>query len=796
MAKKISQLDLAGTLDGTELSEVVQASASKRAPLSAYPISDATQAALDLKAPLDAAQTTGNWVFTGLVYIESNHLRLGPTAFPASYEVFAGSAYLTLDKLTEEDDCSVVYRQGGDIKWEVGATTELPTDSSRFHFKRVTGSAGSETFTDVLIIDYDTGDTYVVDGFKFGVGTLPVELFHVADTRTAARVVSKFENFNNTGSGSKSSALQFAAPSTSWVLGNDFGLNGNHNWFLQDETNGAIRIFADGTGVSINGSTIAATEMFRVDGTTGGILPPRLTTVQRDALGGKNAGLFLFNSNTTTLQMWNGSAWRDASLGATLTALEAADWVANAIPIGNGADTVAQVTFAANTFPARASTGDLVAKTITDSSLAHLATGLGTASTQNTGTSGATLPFLNGNNTVSGTWLFQLDTNANYLVESKNVNTGTTSAAGFRTTSDTPTAGFAQCSYLSHAVARTVARCGQTLGGWNEILSFTGSGLLISTNGSAPMKFGTNNTLALTIATNQAATFASTVAATTFTASSSTGLKRDVENSYLGISGSLTYAGSARTEWIGVSHASLANQLHSYAATYEFKNISGTNLVTISSAGALLNIVGTNKRILTASVTTSSISDFTTGGAAIAFSRPSDGVDNVCAIFEYDGGTGGSNMALACYGDIVFAPGAASTWPSAVDKMRLSSAGILSVEKSVLVTAVHALTAVSTAGQTRTADLTNGAIQTISFSEHFTMNYTGPSGKAGRLMVYAYNSSGSSRNVTAGTGCFGTTLNTVTVAPGETTAIECFWDGTRMLVALTQKYGTGDLRPT
>jgi hypothetical protein len=310
------------------------------------------------------------------------------------------------------------------------------------------------------------------------------------------------------------------------------------------------------------------------------------------------------------------------SLDATLAALAAANWVANAIPIGSGADTLSQVTFAANTFPARASTGNLVAKTITDFGLSLVAlsalagsdtyvlyndsgaiganqyfkfndttyefnfspagsltyatelvaggsrdtvtlksflsggleanlalrsrsatldaadftltagtmllvgddlgaltwrgntlwhagndgagSGLDadTLDGNNIGTSGATVPLLNGNNTVSGTWLFQLDTNANYVLECKNVDTGTSSAAVLRTASDS-----ASFSHLSHAVARTVARCGQTLGGWNELLSFTGSGLLINTNNSAPMKFGTNNTLAATIDTSQNAVF-------------------------------------------------------------------------------------------------------------------------------------------------------------------------------------------------------------------------------------------------------------------------------------------------
>lgn len=54
------------------------------------------------------------------------------------------------------------------------------------------------------------------------------------------------------------------------------------------------------------------------------------------------------------------------TLDATIAALAAANWAANAIPIGSGADTLSQVTFAANTFPARASAGNLVAKPITD----------------------------------------------------------------------------------------------------------------------------------------------------------------------------------------------------------------------------------------------------------------------------------------------------------------------------------------------------------------------------------------------------------------------------------------------
>lgn len=57
---------------------------------------------------------------------------------------------------------------------------------------------------------------------------------------------------------------------------------------------------------------------------------------------------------------------------ATLAALAATAWAANALPIGTGSDTLSQVSFSPNEFPARASTGNLVAKPITDFALTIL----------------------------------------------------------------------------------------------------------------------------------------------------------------------------------------------------------------------------------------------------------------------------------------------------------------------------------------------------------------------------------------------------------------------------------------
>jgi len=56
-----------------------------------------------------------------------------------------------------------------------------------------------------------------------------------------------------------------------------------------------------------------------------------------------------------------------------------------------------------------------------------------------------------------------------------------------RTQSDTATQNF-----QSHSSARTVARFGVTLGGWNEFLAVTGNGLILGTNTSTPLILGTN----------------------------------------------------------------------------------------------------------------------------------------------------------------------------------------------------------------------------------------------------------------------------------------------------------------
>lgn len=180
------------------------------------------------------------------------------------------------------------------------------------------------------------------------------------------------------------------------------------------------------------------------------------------------------DTGTFTFQTAAGSTFYQP-LDATLTALAAQNWAANSVPVGTGADTVTQLALAANRFAARSSAGNVEAKTITDDAFALLAD--------------ADVPRLGTANTWTDTALFQKDSNANYVLDVKNVTDGTSSNAGVRTTSDVAT-----MAMLSHATSRTTTRYGQTLGGWSEFLSLTGAGIIFGTQAAtSPLIFGTNN---------------------------------------------------------------------------------------------------------------------------------------------------------------------------------------------------------------------------------------------------------------------------------------------------------------
>jgi uncharacterized protein (TIGR02145 family) len=68
-----------------------------------------------------------------------------------------------------------------------------------------------------------------------------------------------------------------------------------------------------GQNVGIGTSTPAPSAQLDVSSTTKGLLPPRMTTTQRDGIENPATGLVLFNISTNNLQVYNGSEWLSLS---------------------------------------------------------------------------------------------------------------------------------------------------------------------------------------------------------------------------------------------------------------------------------------------------------------------------------------------------------------------------------------------------------------------------------------------------------------------------------------------------
>jgi len=70
-------------------------------------------------------------------------------------------------------------------------------------------------------------------------------------------------------------------------------------------------VFADGTGgVSIGSTDLNTAVLLQLTSTTKGFLPPRMTTTQRDAISSPPAGLVIYNTTTSKLQVYT-TAWTD-----------------------------------------------------------------------------------------------------------------------------------------------------------------------------------------------------------------------------------------------------------------------------------------------------------------------------------------------------------------------------------------------------------------------------------------------------------------------------------------------------
>lgn len=92
-----------------------------------------------------------------------------------------------------------------------------------------------------------------------------------------------------------------------------------------------LRIDANGN-VGIGTTAPAATALLDVSSTSKGFLPPRMTTVQRDAIATPATGLMIFNITNAAFEFYNGTAW--STVGAAMPNGTIAAFAAASCPSG------------------------------------------------------------------------------------------------------------------------------------------------------------------------------------------------------------------------------------------------------------------------------------------------------------------------------------------------------------------------------------------------------------------------------------------------------------------------------
>jgi hypothetical protein len=74
---------------------------------------------------------------------------------------------------------------------------------------------------------------------------------------------------------------------------------------------------ATGLGVGVAIASINASALAQFDSTTKGLLPPRVTTTQRNAISSPATGLTVYNTTTLALESYTGSAWAGGGGGSS-----------------------------------------------------------------------------------------------------------------------------------------------------------------------------------------------------------------------------------------------------------------------------------------------------------------------------------------------------------------------------------------------------------------------------------------------------------------------------------------------
>jgi hypothetical protein len=161
-----------------------------------------------------------------------------------------------------------------------GVTTTMTTDSFGRNFLQINGKSGATSQGGAYIIaqGYEEAWSYV----------------NCLSNTTELRVM-RFGNLSNRFSIQRLNDTNTTVRATPFSIANDAPAN-------------AFYMLTSGT-VGFGTSTPSEKALLDLTSTTKGFLPPRMTTVQRDAITSVPAGLMIYNTTTNKLNFYNGSAW-------------------------------------------------------------------------------------------------------------------------------------------------------------------------------------------------------------------------------------------------------------------------------------------------------------------------------------------------------------------------------------------------------------------------------------------------------------------------------------------------------
>jgi hypothetical protein len=114
------------------------------------------------------------------------------------------------------------------------------------------------------------------------------------------------------GSAGSPTSIRSAAGTT--IVHTDRTLGEN---FIRMSTNSVDRLTIDSSGgVGIGTATINSSALLQLNSVSKGLLPTRMTTVQRDAIAAPAAGLTVYNTTDNRLQTYNGTDWTGIASGS------------------------------------------------------------------------------------------------------------------------------------------------------------------------------------------------------------------------------------------------------------------------------------------------------------------------------------------------------------------------------------------------------------------------------------------------------------------------------------------------